>query len=920
MTPGAKIKALLARFDSDDDSSNEQNDTSKTRKKTPITISTTHTKDDSRLARKGSIVDADNEDEEEDLPIAPRGRLAARMQNGGQETRDSETRTTQKQGSPFGMDQDRSGSDSEDNVRTAGRRNRSVQSASPSSCRSASPLFVPMDSPVRGAQEDTHESADESDANNGPNESAKARLHALVAQKRKEREEKERLEAERKAERMQRSSDLGIEFASGEDDSENDSGRKLTQKSRAPRKASKKALDEMNRETQRISRNMQLTHQATTKKKITLDSFFARFNASETGNSAATSSQPTSDVEVREPHSTPPTSPPRMPNHDSATKPGSGTSLDAENTLPPIEDDYESDLELHIPVPTGDAPGEQAPKESEAPKELGAPKESEAPKESGAPKELETSETVKLHRRPVRVNLSRHAVAQTQHDSDDDLEVVTSPSKARRLAMFENIPLRNSAQSRSLHALRSLAQLSSSSRNNRGQGTMTQGEMEASLLRRAREQAAEEREEKVRRLREKGIIIQTAEERARMDNEVEDLMEKARDEADGIARKEKAAAKKNGEVDGNLWDDDSEDGDYHGDQDDMEIDSEREDSEPGEEDAEPNDGEASDDEKEQTGARGGESDLIADQAEEAEEVYESEPDETVDDRLGHGQPDDGVSRRRGRARLVVSDDEEDATESILTPVISTPKPQFPNLGKQHSQIMGLSQAFAATLADSQDDTQQDSLDRLRQMPGMDLPVSEILEPDSQDIVRDSQNQQESGPLDLLADYTQTGVGLTESPARVLTQYSQTPEPTQDAGFVMSPFDQGKRFLEPPHSTIDTVSLHPEDTPLAKKGMRRLRRGQQGGYASDGDDDTSTSHTAFDIMRNAVKKPQISFDKKKSKAKDVIDEAAEESDDGYAGLGGASDEDSELEGEYDRAMINDNSGEVVDKKALAAFNA
>jgi hypothetical protein len=42
----------------------------------------------------------------------------------------------------------------------------------------------------------------------------------------------------------------------------------LSQKARQPRKASKKALEEMSRETQRMSRNMQLAHQAQTKKKM----------------------------------------------------------------------------------------------------------------------------------------------------------------------------------------------------------------------------------------------------------------------------------------------------------------------------------------------------------------------------------------------------------------------------------------------------------------------------------------------------------------------------------------------------------------------------------------------------------------------------------------------------------------------------
>ncbi|OOF94637.1 hypothetical protein ASPCADRAFT_208300, partial [Aspergillus carbonarius ITEM 5010] len=74
------------------------------------------------------------------------------------------------------------------------------------------------------------------------------------------------------------------------------------------------------------------------------------------------------------------------------------------------------------------------------------------------------------------------------------------------------------------------------------------------------------------------------------------------------------------------------------------------------------------------------------------------------------------------------------------------------------------------------------------------------------------------------------------------------------------------------------------------------------------------------MKKASKKPAIPFDRNKSKAKDIVEEAAEESDDEYAGLGGASDEDEDVENAYDRQMINDNSGETVDEKQLAALNA
>jgi mediator of replication checkpoint protein 1 len=136
---------------------------------------------------------------------------------------------------------------------------------------------------------------------------------------------------------------------------------------------------------------------------------------------------------------------------------------------------------------------------------------------------------------------------------------------------------------------------------------------------------------------------------------------------------------------------------------------------------------------------------------------------------------------------------------------------------------------------------------------------------------------------------------------------------------MSPFDQA-RFLGSPISTRTTVPVNPEDTPLVKKGMRRLKRGQQMAQTSDTEDDMPAKVNAFRLMRQAAKKTNAEFDKSKSRAKDIVDEAAEESEDEYAGLGGASDEYSGSEDELDQQMINDNSGEVVDEKELAALNA
>ena len=86
-----------------------------------------------------------------------------------------------------------------------------------------------------------------------------------------------------------------------------------------------------------------------------------------------------------------------------------------------------------------------------------------------------------------------------------------------------------------------------------------------------------------------------------------------------------------------------------------------------------------------------------------------------------------------------------------------------------------------------------------------------------------------------------------------------------------------------------------------------------------------SNNAFSAMQQAAlkeKKRKEAFDKKKSKARDMIEEQAEESEDEYAGLGGADGEDSDDEDNQSvKEMIDDETKENEgDERKLAAFYA
>jgi hypothetical protein len=119
------------------------------------------------------------------------------------------------------------------------------------------------------------------------------------------------------------------------DDSDGENSRRLTQQAKPTRKAGKKALEAMARDQQRISRNMQLTHQAKTKKRFTTMDLFAKMGYNAPGNGAKTLPTPeassalaSSDGEVNQTHDTPPQSP-------SQKIPGRKPSEDFIQTHPP---------------------------------------------------------------------------------------------------------------------------------------------------------------------------------------------------------------------------------------------------------------------------------------------------------------------------------------------------------------------------------------------------------------------------------------------------------------------------------------------------------------------------------------------------------------------------------------------------------
>ena len=839
------------------------------------------------------------------------------------------------------------------------------------------------------------EGSDGSDRGLPPDPQVTSKVLQLVARKKAEREAKEAREARNKSSLHQKPQSKKLSTRSqsaspgvSEDDAEDVEGeRRLTQYTRPTRKASKKAVEEMNRETQRMSRNMQLAHQAKTKKKITKESLFARFNFKTSNpstegavkvlsSSTAPSSAPTSEFEGREEIESPPSSPPqsigdtdlpKLPELDqmsvmNALNFGTGASTigASRGSMEDAEDGLLRMFEIVKPP--------------ETPLDKGKGKAADDLIDD-APLERTSEKRKKPTLAYTKIHIQPHQSQSTMnngHDSDSDLEILPDKiTKTFKADVFDRLPATRPTEGRSLQTLRALAHLTSPRKKNSvSKASMSLSEMQASLQKRARQQAALERAEKIQDLKDRGVIVQTAEERERDQVEIEDLVEKARREAEEIMQKEKTAARKekeeNGEDDG-LPDtsDEDKDEDYQdseADEPNIELSGSEDEELVDEDEFNESEVEGDDGDTEAGGVVGGRKDqtkpegLINAEASEAGDEEEVTTHAKVED--NSDESNDLTIQWRRRINHIIDEDEDEedyqgnSNPKSPKPLVAVHNPLMPGpgiAGDTSIGIMGMTQAFAATMADSQTqadgenstgDQEQDSLRFLGPLPEPNFQVFDMDE--LQPLIPDSQigEQHTVAPLaDIELNLSQPqalNVTLkdTQDLPPTATQYSDIPDPTQDVGFALSSLGPEQRFASVPPSTVDTVVLSRatgQETPkVIRKG--RLRRRIIADDSDSGKVDEATrkenigaqiSANAFDILKKSKGKgvPKTeSFDKKKSEAKEMVEDQAQESEDEYAGLGGASDDESGgSEDEEVRKMIEE--GEVnVNESELAAFHA
>lgn len=934
--------------------------------------------------------DADSDEEEEEI-VRPRGRLAGRMRVVDMNAPAKPQKSIEDKCDSTNADDDEEDISILPRRRLARPNRQATPEITEDSERPPSPgLFV---TPAPETPVALRQSAPESDTDEDlpPIAGKSERFMALLAKKREERlakeaeqKRKDQERAERMAEQIPAESEVDDDVSDITDD---DGGRQLTQNVSRPaaRKASKKALEEMNRETQRISRSLQLAHEAKTKKKITKDSLFERFNfrrEAKPGETKPNESKPASSSRPTTPGSqhtdadmpdagTPPSSPPLAPKsvQDGDATPKASATVVQLDTAPPEDDDELPSLEEVV-----------AQKKKE---DKGKGKAVEPPV-----KPMETKKTASKPKRQVRVKMPPVQANLVTIDSDDELEI-TGSKKGKITAIFDKLPEKKAQESNSMNVLRRLAHLSSPprepTRGRKAKPSMTPAELQMSLQQRARAQAKLERDRRLEFLRSKGITVQSEEERQRERDQVEDMVARARQEVEEIMQREREDAKKarkekreNGEDDPLAWDE-SDDDSYE----------ESEKEEPAEIELSGSEEEGDEDYKMDDAENGDEEDepvanpMVEDEAEDDGESEEEKTPKATRHVASDDEADEQLPTRKSRRPKkhvqIVSDDEDEVEatpkpkaghwKSPSTAHLSSPKAPTSVLRSATKTFipglpvpvaapagLGLTQIFAGTMDDSQAGLAS----------GSPLPFSASIAnfPDSQfsatagqsqdNMVLDSQQKPE---LETQARETQSqGVQLHFSQSQVhgfdtlmqidATQMTDFIEPTQDGGFQdYSPLKQ--RFVDPPQSTTDTVLLNGtpdyetvQESPLVKRTGRLIRRrpstlasatlaypdapGSPSPASRDTDAGAKAAASAFKVMEKAARKKkrmQEKFDKKKSKANEMVEEQAEESEDEYAGLGGADGEDSsEEDEELVKEMIDDAVNNNADAAKLAGFFA
>ena len=982
ITPRTKIRQLLATVDSSDDEEGVAKPQARVRRRLEFS-------GNSGQKDKTTSSGSDDDDERSDREgrtesWRSRGRLAGRMMGkvaGGTEKnglgKDKAIYFNEIQGQSNAMDGvEKDGEKNSMSEAVISRPNIDAdinQPISPACAGRVSGSVVLSQANSETVKSALENTVDASPADADDRSAMRKRIEEMIARRKAEREQKEnKVKRKRSLHKGNRSSKIGQQrkrSSSPEDHSNEDEesiNQKLTQQARPTRKASKKALEEMHRETQRISRNQQLSHQIVTKKKVTKDDLFARFAfkpQQSSGNNAfkdqknqeASSSQAEalSDDEGVEANNTPPSTPPSTQGSGivQPDEPKQPSDAQCQNVEGHACNEVRADLpitEIIMSMSRSSSKGKGRALESEA--------HGEIPYFHTSPRRDFTTK-----KQTLKSNLA------TLSD-DEELEIV-GHQRNSKLSIFDQLSNKKQNEPRTLHMLRRLAHIESPGLVSKKseKSSMTPAQLQASLRARARRQALAERKERIDELKAKGVIVQTEEERQKEMLEIENLLEKAREQDRALSKKERDDRKnKGGESEDEAdydYSDDEEDGDWNGD----DEGNAPELSENDEEDEE----EEEDDEDEQEQ----EQKLDLDDRSDAEVDVEKETINTsaqnnssigVDAKADEGsvrdkfRPSQDVSieeedslptktfLQRNR-RIIIDDDEENDghnTEKGYNQQSmsrdATPKALSMGLPFVPPLPIGLTQAFAGSMDSMDTQSQEEStptnqrnanisvfpnyvLSATALQPTQALEGSKTLVQSSQGANLDVHSRTDKPEIE------EFDLPLTQLLNGHMSQTGEIPEPTPIKDIKMSILPPNK--IDEVPSTVETVIAPVPESPI-KKPRRLFRRRTESTHvyedsASENDNDAKSAETglsnendAFRVMRKRAERARADaeFDKRKSEAKDMFEEQAVESEDEYAGLGGASDDESGGEGDEEMNGMIDETEVRVDERKIAAYYA
>ncbi|KAF2774039.1 hypothetical protein EJ03DRAFT_333150 [Teratosphaeria nubilosa] len=752
----------------------------------------------------------------------------------------------------------------------------------------------------------------------------------------------------------------------------------MSDAARPARKASKKALLEMERETQRMARQQALAHQMKVKKKFTTTDLMARFNvrrpqpaerdARSPGTPQRSSSAPNSDgfdSHPRDPVSTPPSSPPTV-GPTPLQKQAAIVDQGALSKLIPVREDSITSL-----AQMADS-DEELPDIAEVLSSSRAAPTKPQPVQPMAIDPFETMPRTEPKRGFRLAKLGKKkALVVSQQDSDDDGLEIIAPMPAH-LKAFDKVMAkpanRSGMGSKAIHTLRHLSHIGAYEAKPQkgskvGRLSISANVLEAQLRRKAKDQARQQQLERIAELKAKGIEIQTAEEREREAEVFENLLEKARLEAQELRKAERAAAR--GELDGDgnpadASDDEDEDFDYEqsGSEDEARPEDYDDDDDGREEGSESIDGASMELNEE-------EAEHDADSAAQIESSGKVGDDENPINELNNGTahasavvtPVPALKKAR-KSRIIADDDDEDEdapAANLAAPNSAAAEEDDPfaafgfGADDTSASLMNPTQAFQATMQTPTQATQDDSFDILRRIAPPSSTSMPPTRPRHYDL--DSQSQPDESQLSVVpgsqvpdsqriklnletqAPETPVPAGLT----RGASALSETPgwEPTQDPG-LPSPWSAGLRrqatleSINEEPETQETVRLRISESPIASaaptKRGRLVRR--QAAVLAESSDDEGPAPTALvkakkiDAFKEMARRRAeiLTADERAEvdrEMKQMMEEQAEESEDEYAGIGG--DDFVAPETEEDRAMI-DSSHIDVNERALAAHFA